>query len=308
MIFWKVFFALDKKGEDMGEESRIIPKEFDVRDAPTEAEGGDDNSTEGVCSHICLPFFLHNTQGEECEKNRHLRDEVADALASKNLFNNSSWAAVRCEDCEIDDGSRSASVPLENLWLCLECAHVSCGRYGHEHALRHSEKTSHPAVIALASSLIWCYKCDNEVFELSKSSSSESLDKEQERYSGDILATLRERVRRICQGKEGEGKESQDATQQEDCNVHETCDEEKSEVVKGKQLLSTKITRETSPLSFRVEDIHGGARGLTNLGKLFSFFSLPLFFSVIDEIVVVSSYLTYQLVNCTMSRKYLLLQ
>ena len=62
----------------------------------------------------------------------------------------------------------------ENLWLCLECGNLGCGRKqlggvdGNSHALAHSEESSHGVAVKLGSITpegtadIYCYKCDDE--------------------------------------------------------------------------------------------------------------------------------------------------
>lgn len=38
----------------------------------------------------------------------------------------------------------------ENLWICLLCAHVGCGRYTKEHAKQHFHQTGHILSLELA--------------------------------------------------------------------------------------------------------------------------------------------------------------
>jgi len=64
----------------------------------------------------------------------------------------------------------------ENLWLCLTCGHLGCGREhfefgssvnlgGNEHAVKHHEATGHPLVVktgtitADGQADVWCYAC-----------------------------------------------------------------------------------------------------------------------------------------------------
>ncbi|KAL9053412.1 MAG: hypothetical protein Q9162_004782 [Coniocarpon cinnabarinum] len=70
----------------------------------------------------------------------------------------------QCEKCDLK----------ENLWLCLTCGALGCGRAqyggvgGHSHALAHSKETSHPVAVKLGSLTadgtadIYCYTCDDE--------------------------------------------------------------------------------------------------------------------------------------------------
>ncbi|OAA44123.1 ubiquitin carboxyl-terminal hydrolase 14 [Metarhizium rileyi] len=62
----------------------------------------------------------------------------------------------------------------ENLWLCLECGNLGCGRKqlggvdGNSHALSHSIESGHGVAVKLGSITpegtadIYCYKCDDE--------------------------------------------------------------------------------------------------------------------------------------------------
>jgi ubiquitin carboxyl-terminal hydrolase 5/13 len=62
----------------------------------------------------------------------------------------------------------------ENLWLCLECGNLGCGRKqlggvdGNSHALAHADESSHGIAVKLGSITpegtadIYCYKCDDE--------------------------------------------------------------------------------------------------------------------------------------------------
>lgn len=70
----------------------------------------------------------------------------------------------QCADCELK----------ENLWLCLTCGKLGCGRKqmgglpGNSHARAHGDSTSHPVAVKLGSLTaegnadIYCYACDDE--------------------------------------------------------------------------------------------------------------------------------------------------
>ena len=62
----------------------------------------------------------------------------------------------------------------ENLWLCLTCGNLGCGRAqfggigGNSHAVAHSKETGHPVAVKLGSLTadgtadVYCYTCDEE--------------------------------------------------------------------------------------------------------------------------------------------------
>ncbi len=47
-----------------------------------------------------------------------------------------------------------------NLWLCLVCCHVGCGRYTHEHAKSHFSFTGHSYSLELSTGRVWDYYGD----------------------------------------------------------------------------------------------------------------------------------------------------
>ncbi|PKY02892.1 ubiquitinyl hydrolase [Aspergillus campestris IBT 28561] len=91
-----------------------------------------------------------------CEHTLCLGQEEAREIRSKDLNG--------CSLCDLK----------ENLWLCLECGNLGCGRSqfggvgGNSHALTHSELTSHAVAVKLGSITadgtadVFCYKCNEE--------------------------------------------------------------------------------------------------------------------------------------------------
>lgn len=73
-----------------------------------------------------------------------------------------------------DLGSCSSCDLKENLWLCLECGNLGCGRAqfgglsGHSHGVAHKESTGHAVAVKLGSITsegtadVYCYACDEE--------------------------------------------------------------------------------------------------------------------------------------------------
>ena len=69
---------------------------------------------------------------------------------------------AKCNDCDLSS----------NLWLCLTCGNLSCGRKetgGNQHAIEHFKKTKHPLVVKTGTitpdgeASLYCYACDNDV-------------------------------------------------------------------------------------------------------------------------------------------------
>lgn len=53
-----------------------------------------------------------------------------------------------------------------NLWICLICGHVGCGRQGRAHAKSHYELTTHLYAMELETQRVWDYAGDNYVHRL----------------------------------------------------------------------------------------------------------------------------------------------
>ncbi|OQD73219.1 hypothetical protein PENDEC_c016G02815 [Penicillium decumbens] len=79
------------------------------------------------------------------------------------------------EDADSKDSSQCSACELkENLWICLECGNIGCGRSqfggspGNSHALAHADSASHGVAVKLGSITaegsadVYCYKCNEE--------------------------------------------------------------------------------------------------------------------------------------------------
>lgn len=92
----------------------------------------------------------------ECEHTLCLQQEPSKQIPSQHLG--------QCSMCGLK----------ENLWLCLECGNLGCGRAqfggvgGNSHGLSHADASSHGVAVKLGSITpegsadIYCYKCDEE--------------------------------------------------------------------------------------------------------------------------------------------------
>lgn len=91
-----------------------------------------------------------------CEHTLCLEQEPAKKIESQDLGH--------CSMCDLK----------ENLWLCLTCGNLGCGRAqyggvgGNSHGLAHSDATGHPVAVKLGSLTadgtadIYCYTCNDE--------------------------------------------------------------------------------------------------------------------------------------------------
>lgn len=92
---------------------------------------------------------------------------------------------------------------LLNLWVCLICGNVGCGRYAPEqHSLKHFVETGHCFAMELASSRVWDYagdkyvhrlvtnETDGKIVELPEKATKSSLKEESDEYSQLLLSQL----------------------------------------------------------------------------------------------------------------------
>ena len=75
---------------------------------------------------------------------------------------------AKCQKCELK----------ENLWLCLTCGSLGCGRQqfggvgGNGHGLQHYEETKHPVSVKLGTITpegtadVYCYECNDSKLDL----------------------------------------------------------------------------------------------------------------------------------------------
>ncbi|KAI0077709.1 zf-UBP-domain-containing protein [Panus rudis PR-1116 ss-1] len=66
----------------------------------------------------------------------------------------------RCMECPEDSPSTS------NLWICLICGNIGCGRYRRAHAHAHYERTTHLYALELETQRVWDYAGDGYVHRL----------------------------------------------------------------------------------------------------------------------------------------------
>ncbi|CAI0542831.1 unnamed protein product [Linum tenue] len=86
----------------------------------------------------------------------------------------SKWTYLSCQVCRYcqqEDEKPTCAVcdTLENLWVCLLCGFVGCGRYKEGHAVRHWKRTEHQYSLDLRTQQIWDYVGDNYVHRLNQS-------------------------------------------------------------------------------------------------------------------------------------------
>ncbi|CAI0552426.1 unnamed protein product [Linum tenue] len=92
----------------------------------------------------------------------------------------SKWADSSCPVCRYCQQMPEKSVCFmcqtsENLWICLICGFVGCGRYKEGHAVRHWKETQHCYSLELETQRVWDYAGDNYVHRLIQSKTDGKL-------------------------------------------------------------------------------------------------------------------------------------
>lgn len=80
-----------------------------------------------------------------------------ETLKDKNS-ENQSVEKLQCQECDNQ----------QNLWICMICGYIGCGRYFSRHAVTHYEATRHPYSLEIASQRIWNYKGDSYAHSINR--------------------------------------------------------------------------------------------------------------------------------------------
>lgn len=94
----------------------------------------------------------------------------------------SKWANSSCSVCHfVQENSVKPACSIcgtsENIWICVICGFVGCGRYKEGHAIRHWKDTQHCYSLDLETQRVWDYVGDTYVHRLNQSRSDDKLDK-----------------------------------------------------------------------------------------------------------------------------------
>jgi len=104
-----------------------------------------------LCQHVFHCACLEKWRGSGCPVCRYTQN---DALTSRN------------HSAESLDNECSVCGSTKNLWICLICGNIGCGRYDSAHAFAHYEATSHTYAMDVVTQHVWDYAGDGYVHRL----------------------------------------------------------------------------------------------------------------------------------------------
>ncbi|KAJ9270796.1 hypothetical protein DTO212C5_3021 [Paecilomyces variotii] len=113
-----------------------------------------------ICQHVFHCTCLQKWKGSGCPVCRYTQDGLA-----------------RRQSLDLGEGPCECSVCHSelNLWLCLICGNIGCGRYDGAHAFAHFKQTSHAFAMDLATQRVWDYVGDGYVHRIIQSKTDGKL-------------------------------------------------------------------------------------------------------------------------------------
>ncbi|KAL8755154.1 MAG: hypothetical protein Q9184_004885, partial [Pyrenodesmia sp. 2 TL-2023] len=105
-----------------------------------------------LCQHVFHCTCLQKWRGSGCPVCRYTQD----GPSRRNTVVGDETGLNECAICRSN----------VNLWICLICGSVGCGRYDAAHAFLHYQQTSHAFAMDLATQRVWDYATDAYVHRL----------------------------------------------------------------------------------------------------------------------------------------------
>ncbi|KAL6238184.1 hypothetical protein BDW75DRAFT_202188 [Aspergillus navahoensis] len=114
-----------------------------------------------ICQHVFHCTCLQKWKGSGCPVCRYTQDDFRKTSQGFPFDHEN----VECSVCHSD----------VNLWVCLICGNVGCGRYDSAHAFAHYSQTSHSFAMDLSTQRVWDYVGDAYVHRIIQSKTDGKL-------------------------------------------------------------------------------------------------------------------------------------
>ncbi|KAG1146131.1 hypothetical protein G6F37_010338 [Rhizopus arrhizus] len=135
-----------------------------------------DENKSGILTIFCQHTFhchcLLKWRDGSCPVCRYSQKKTATTATTEDAVTSSiskldQEAEERTMGPDNDDENECAECKTkDNLWICLICGHVGCGRYQTAHAYEHFSATDHVYALEITSQRVWDYASDGYVHRL----------------------------------------------------------------------------------------------------------------------------------------------
>jgi BRCA1-associated protein len=115
-----------------------------------------------ICQHVFHCTCLQKWKGSGCPVCRYTLDDFA-RRSQVGFFDEG--VSGECSVCHTE----------LNLWVCLICGSIGCGRYDEAHAFAHFKETSHAFAMDLSTQRVWDYVSDAYVHRIIQSKTDGKL-------------------------------------------------------------------------------------------------------------------------------------
>ncbi|EUC37519.1 hypothetical protein COCCADRAFT_85287 [Bipolaris zeicola 26-R-13] len=105
-----------------------------------------------LCQHVFHCACLEKWRGSGCPVCRYTQNDA--------------FTSHHSADGDSPDNECSVCGSTQNLWICLICGNIGCGRYDSAHAFAHYEATSHTYAMDVVTQHVWDYAGDGYVHRL----------------------------------------------------------------------------------------------------------------------------------------------
>lgn len=114
-----------------------------------------------LCQHVFHCACLEKWRGSGCPVCRYTQNDA--------------FTSHHSADGDSPDNECSVCGSTQNLWICLICGNIGCGRYDSAHAFAHYEATSHTYAMDVVTQHVWDYAGDGYVHRLIQNKSDGKL-------------------------------------------------------------------------------------------------------------------------------------